>query len=151
MRLETHGLTNTILVVNGEHNAVALFPVKKEYQPLPTGPSEYFRVENAEDACPDWQKAADQKIVCEKVGHEVVDGRQAVKYRNKGASDAAAEAVWIDSALKYVVKWKGAGTGAELRNIKEGQQGADLFTVPSDYKVLKPQRAKHKGFSPKSQ
>jgi hypothetical protein len=150
MRLETNGLTSTILVVNGEHNAVALFPVKKEYQPLPTGPSEYFRVENAEDACPDWQKAADQKIVCEKVGHEVVDGRQAVKYRNKGASDAATDAVWIDSALKFVIKWEGAGTGAELRNIKEGQQGADLFTVPSDFKVLKPQKAKHKGFSPQS-
>jgi hypothetical protein len=150
MRLETHGLTDTILVVNGEHNAVALFPLKKEYQPLPSGPSEYFRVENAEDACSDWQKAADQKIVCEKVGQEVVDGRQAVKYRNKGASGAATDAVWIDSALKFVVKWEGAGTGAELRNIKEAQQAADLFAVPSDYKVLKPQRAKHKGFSPQS-
>jgi hypothetical protein len=151
MRLETRGLTGTILLVNGgEDTAVALFPLKKAFQPLASGPSEYFRVEDAENACPDWQKAADQKIVCEKVGHEVVDGRQTVKYRNKGASDAAAAAVWIDLVLKFVVKWEGAGTGAELRNVKEGQQAADLFVVPSDYKVLKPQKATQKGFSPPS-
>jgi hypothetical protein len=150
MRLETRGFTDTILLVNGgEHTAVALFPAKKAYQPLAGGPSEYFRVKNVDDACPDWQKAATQKIVCEKVGHEMVDGRQAVKYQNKEASDAAPAAVWIDSALKFVVKWQGAGTGAELHNIKEGQQAADLFTVPSDYKAVKPQKGTSKGFSPR--
>jgi hypothetical protein len=151
IRLETRGLTNTILLVNGgEHTTVALYPAQKAYQPLAAGPSEYFRVENAEDACPDWQKAADQKIVCEKVTHEVVDGRQTVKYQNKHASDASTAAVWIDLALKFVVKWEGASTGAELRNIKEEQQAADLFAVPSAYEVLKPQKAKSKGFSQRS-
>lgn len=152
MRLETRGLTGTVLLVNGgERTAFALFPGQKAYQPLASGPSEYFRVETAEDACPDWQKAADQKIACEKVGPELVNGRQAVKYQNKGASDAATVAVWIDVALKYVVKWEGARTGAELRNIKEAQQAANLFAVPSDYEVLKPQKAKSKGFAQRSQ
>jgi hypothetical protein len=151
MRLETRGLTGTILLVNGgEHTTVALFPAQKAYQPLAGGPSEYFRVEDAENACPNWQKATDQKIVCEKVGHEVVDGRQTVKYRNKGASDAATSAVWIDLALKYVVKWEGASTGAELRNINEAQQAADLFAVPSSYEGLKPQKGKTKGFAKRS-
>jgi hypothetical protein len=32
MRLETHGLTGTILLLNGgEHTAIALFPAKKEF------------------------------------------------------------------------------------------------------------------------
>ena len=151
LRLETRGLTNTILLVNGgQHTTVALFPAKKAYQPLGIGPSEYFRVENADDACADWKKAAGEKIVCEKVGHEVVDGRQAVKYQNKGASDVATAAVWIDVALKFVVKWEDASTGAELRNIKEAQQAADLFAVPSGYEVLKPQKATSKGFSQRS-
>lgn len=151
MRLETHGLTDTILLVNrGDHTAVALFPARKAYQPLATGPSEYFRVDNADDACPDWQKAADQKIVCEKVGHEVVGGRDAVKYQNKGASETATAAVWIDSSLKFVVKWEGAGAAAELRDIKEAQQAADLFDVPSGYETLKPQKGKSKGFSQQS-
>ena len=152
MRLETHGFTDNALVVNrGDHTAFALFPARKAYQALALGPSEYFRVENADDACPDWQKVATQKIVCEKVGREVVNGRPAVKYRNKGASESATAAVWIDSALKFVVKWEGADTGAELHNIKEAQQAADLFVVPSGYKVLTPQKGSSKGFSQRPQ
>jgi hypothetical protein len=151
MRLETRGFTNTVLLVNGgEQTAFALFPARKAYQPLATGPSEYFRVDNAEDACPDWQKVADQKIVCEKVGPELVDGRQTVKYRNKGASEAAAAAVWIDLALKFVVKWQDASTSAELRNIKEAPQAADLFAVPSAYRILTPQKGTSKGFAQRS-
>jgi hypothetical protein len=135
------------LVNRGEQTSVALFPARKAYQPLAAGPSQYFRVENAEDACPDWQKASDQKIVCEKVGQEVVDGRQTVKYHNKNSSSDATAAVWIDLTLKFVVKWEGADTGAELHNIQVAQQAADLFAVPSAYKLLKPQKGSSKGFS----
>src|SRR2546427_4586247 len=39
-----------------EHTAVALQPKKKAYQPLGSGPSEYFRAENTDDACPSWQR-----------------------------------------------------------------------------------------------
>lgn len=148
LRLETRGLTGTILLVNrAEQTAFALFPAKKEYQPLAGGPSEYFGVKDAENACAAWQKAADQKIVCEKVGHEVVDGRQTVKYQNKRGSDAATSAVWIDAGLKFVVKWESAKVGAELRNIKEEKQAAELFTVPSDYQGLKAQKGSTKGFA----
>jgi hypothetical protein len=147
MRLETHGVTGTILLVNAEeHSVIALFPRQKSFQQLPSGPSEYFWVEDAEKACPDWEKASDQKINCEKVGHETVDGRQVVKYENKGASNAAISAVWIDPSLKFVIKWEGTGAGAELHNIREAPQAADLFTVPSAFAVLKPQKPS-KGFS----
>ena len=150
MRLETRGLSDTILLVNRvEHTAIALFPARKSYQSLASGPSQYFRVQNVDYACPDWQKAADHKIVCEKLGPEVVDGRQTVKYQNKGASGAATATVWIDSALKFVVKWEEADTGAELRNIKEEQQATDLFAVPSSYKISTPQKASSKGFHQK--
>ena len=148
MRLETRGLSGAVLVVKGgEQAAYALFPAKKEYEPLAGGLPEYFRVTEVENACADWQRAAAQKIDCEKVGHEVVDGRQAVKYRNKRASDAAISAVWIDVRLKFVVKWEGTITGVELRNIQEAQQAADLFTLPSDYEVPKPRKGTNKGFS----
>ncbi len=151
IRLETHGLSDTILLVNGaKQTAIALFPTQKAYQYLTGGFSEYFRVEDAENACPDWRKAAEQKIVCEKVGHEAVDGRQTVKYRSKGTSDAAASAVWIDTALKFVVRWEGAGAGAELRNIKEAELAADLFTLPPGYEALKARKSKSKGFSKRS-
>ena len=148
IRLETNGLTGTILLADRrEHAAVALQPRKKAYQYLVSGPSEYFRVENAEDGCANWQSFAEQKIVCEKVGPEVVNGRETVKYQNKSAVDDATAAVWVDKALKFVIKWQAAKTGAELRNIKEEQQAAGLFAVPSDYTITTPQKATSKGFS----
>jgi hypothetical protein len=151
MRLETRGFTNTILLVDRvEHTAVALFPARKEYQYLNAGPSEYFRFQDADNACPDWQKAGEQKINCEKVGPEVVDGRQTVKYQNKGAAgNAAIAAVWVDPALHFVIKWEDADTGAELHDIKEGPQAADLFAVPSNYTILKPLKKAPKGPSPR--
>jgi hypothetical protein len=150
IRLETNGLTGTILLADlREHIAVALQPNKKAYEPLASAPSQYFRVESADDACAQWQSLVEQKIVCEKVGPEVVNGRQAVKYQSKGTSSAATTAVWVDKALKFVIKWQAAGSGTELRNIKEGQQAADLFTAPSDYKILAPRKATSKVFSKK--
>jgi hypothetical protein len=151
IRLETNGLTGAILLVNGEdHTAVALFPPQKGYQQLASAPSEYFRVADPENACRDWEKASDQKIVCEKVGSESIEGRSAVKYHNKRATEDTTAVVWIDLALKFVIRWEGANTGAELRNIKEAPQSADLFTVPSAYGVLRPQKP-GKGFSKRSQ
>ncbi|PYX75498.1 MAG: hypothetical protein DMG78_04110 [Acidobacteria bacterium] len=148
IRLETNGLTGTILLADrAEHTAVALQPQKRAVQLLASGPSQYFRVENADDACQSWQRFAEQKIVCEKIGPEEVNGRETVKYRNKSASDTAPAAVWVDKTLKFVIKWQGAGNGAELHNIKEEQQAADLFAVPNDYKTPNPQKATTKGFS----
>ncbi|HKV76924.1 MAG TPA: hypothetical protein VJP02_02215 [Candidatus Sulfotelmatobacter sp.] len=150
IRLETGGVTGTILLVDRtERTAVALQPGKKAYQPLASGPSEYFRVDNVDDACPNWRSVADQKIFCEKVGPELVNGRETVKYQNKGASESAPAVVWIDKALKFVIKWQAAGIGADLRNIKEEQQAAGLFALPSDYKMAAPQKAAFKGFAHK--
>jgi hypothetical protein len=147
MRLETRGFTGTILLVNGEeHTTVALFPAHKAYQPLASRPSQYFRVSDPDNACPDWQKMP-QKIACEKIGPETVGGRETVKYQNKNVSAEAPSAVWVDKNLKFVVKWESPDTGAELHNIKEVQQAADLFAVPSSYKLLQPQKGSAKGFS----
>jgi hypothetical protein len=150
IRLETNGLTGTILLADrGEHTVVALQPKKKAYRPLASGPSEYFRVDNADDACPSWQSFAEQKIACEKVGPEVINGRETVKYQNKNMVEGAVTAVWVDKALKFVIKWQATGVGAELRNIKEEQQSADLFVVPSDYKIPPPQKGSSRGFAHK--
>jgi hypothetical protein len=147
MRLETRGLTGTILLVDSDANAtVALFPAQKAYQPLSSAPSEYFRVDDPENACSDWQKASERKIACEKIGHETVDGHDTVKYKNKGATLAAPlAAVWIDPTLKFVVKWEDATTGAELRNItKQEKLSTALFEVPPGFGILKPKKKQPK-------
>lgn len=140
IRLETRGVTDTILLADaGDNTAFALFPAHKMYQPLANAPAQYFRVTDAENACPDWQKASSQKIVCEKVGHETVDGRDAVKYQNNSTgAEVATTAVWIDPALHFVIKWEGTDASAELRDIHEAAQPADLFAVPANYEMLKP-------------
>jgi hypothetical protein len=148
MRLETRGLTGTILLVNYEnHSTIALFPAQKAYQPLASAPSEYFHVQDAENACPDWQKASAWKMSCEKLGHEAVDGRQTVKYQNKGGSLAASiSAVWIDPNLNFVAKWEGKDAAAELRNInKEEKMSSTLFEIPQGYEPLKPKKKGPKG------
>jgi hypothetical protein len=151
MRLETRGVTGTILLVdNSENSVMALFPSQKAYQPLANPPAEYFRVKDAENACPDWKEATVQKLDCEKVGHEKVDGRDTVKYQNKAAAGDGPTAVWIDPALKFVAKWESPQTGAELRNITEAQQAADLFVVPRGYNPLQPKKASSKGFTKRS-
>jgi len=49
--------------------------------------------------------------------------------------------------VKFVVKWDGAGSSVELRNIQEGKQAAELFALPSDYDITKPRKGSNKGFS----
>ena len=148
MRLETRGMSETILLVNPEeHSTVALFPQKKEFQPLASAPSEYFHAQDAENACPDWQAVSERKIDCEKVSHEPVDGRDTVKYRNKAATPASPlSTVWIDPKLNFVIKWESAEAAAELRNIKEEEkQEASLFEIPQDYEQLRPKKKGPKG------
>lgn len=142
IRLETRGASATVLVVDsGDNTTYALFPEHKMYQPLANAPAEYFRVADAENACPDWQKASIEKIVCEKAGHETVNGRDAVKYINKTTlAEPAMTAVWIDSGLRFVIKWESKGAGAELQHIVEGPQAPALFVIPSTYELLRPMK-----------
>lgn len=147
LRLETGGAGSILLVDRSTQTASVLFPAKKEYEPLTGRLSEYFRVKDPENACPDWQDAAEEKIACEKAGHELVNGRETVKYRNRTGSDVVANAVWIDIGLKFVVKWQSINLTVELRNIEDEQPAAELFSVPSDYQTSKPKRAMNKGFS----
>lgn len=138
MRIESGGLTGLTMIVDAaNHTTVALFPSQKSYRQLGSRPSTYFRVTNAENACPDWQKAAGTEITCEKVGNDVVDGRKTVKYRSP-TPNKAADYLWVDPILNYVIKWHKDETEAELRNIEEGPQSADLFVIPQGYEPLRP-------------
>jgi len=142
MRLESQGFSGTTMLVDlANHTATLLLPGQKAYEELGAGPEQYFRVGDAEDACPDWQKAVPRKIACVKVGNETADGRKAVKYEDKGAASSASSTfVWVDPSLKFVIKWEDANGGAALHNIKEGPQAAELFNVPASYQVLQPRK-----------
>jgi hypothetical protein len=98
----------------------------------------YWRVEDVNDACPEWKKTAEQAGTyknwdsCTKMGSEILNGRSAVKYEgvsNKGDKTH----VWVDTKLRCVVKTDEGAGGFELRNIQEGSQPSSLFEVPAGY------------------
>jgi hypothetical protein len=140
MRFESKGMSTIVMLVDDvNHTTVALFPEQKSYRELGSRPSQYFRPTDAENACPDWQKAAGKQLTCLKVGDDTFDGRKTVKYKSSNP-DGSASYIWIDPKLDYVVKWQMGNTGAELHNIKEAPQSADLFVIPQGYEVLKPRK-----------
>jgi hypothetical protein len=97
------------------------------------GMFEFFRSGDVESACPDWLKQARNKGgTCHKVGNETVNGRSTVKYEGTNASGES-NAVWLDSNLRFPVKWQGKNDGGEMQNIKEGAQPASLFEIPAGF------------------
>jgi hypothetical protein len=98
----------------------------------------YWRVQDVNDACPEWKKTAEQAGSyknwgsCTKMGSDSLNGRSTVKYEgvsNKGEKSH----IWVDTKLRCVVKTDEAAGGFELRNIHEASQPASLFEVPAGY------------------
>jgi len=97
------------------------------------GMFEFFRSGDVENACSDWLKLARNKGgTCHKDGSETVNGRDTVKYEGTN-SNGDHSAVWLDSKLRFPVKWDGKNGGGEMQNIKEGSQPASLFEIPAGY------------------
>jgi hypothetical protein len=119
---------------------VVIMTKQHMYMEMPTkmmenrGMFEFFRSGDVENACSDWLKLArNNGGTCHKVGTETVNGRDTVKYEGTN-SDGDSSTVWLDSKLRFPVKWKGKNDGGEMQNIKEGSQPASLFDIPADYK-----------------
>ncbi|HYL13140.1 MAG TPA: hypothetical protein VEV41_08895, partial [Terriglobales bacterium] len=96
LRFEGGGVSSIVMLVDDvNHTTVALFPEQKTYRQLGSRPSQYFRPAAAENACPDWQKAAGKQLTCEKVGNDIFDGRNTIKYKSSNP-DGSADYIWID-------------------------------------------------------
>ena len=101
--------------------------------------TQYWHVQDVNDACPQWKKLAEQAGTyknwgnCTKIGSDTLNGRSTVKYEGvsgKGEKNY----IWVDTKLHCVIKMDGGtGGGIELTNIKEGSQPSSLFEVPAGY------------------
>jgi hypothetical protein len=92
-----------------------------------------FSTNDVEAACPDWSKNVNNKGgTCDKAGNDTVNGRSTVKYQTTNAKGDTGY-FWIDSELRFPVRWQGKNGTWELRNIQEGSQPASLFEVPPGY------------------
>jgi hypothetical protein len=93
----------------------------------------FFQSGDVENACTEWLKQAKNTGgTCHKVGSDTVNGRNTVKYEGTDSSGAKST-VWLDSKLRFPVKWEEKNGGGEMRNIQEGPQPASLFEVPAGF------------------
>lgn len=133
------GRTNSIMIVDlAAGTSIVLMPqqhlyVQESHPQIPGQGVTFFQSKNAEDACGEWQKMAHtEKEKCRKVGHEVANGRDTVKYEATSAKGEIDD-IWIDAELHFPVKWKISVGVGELRNIEVGPQAAELFQIPTGY------------------
>jgi hypothetical protein len=107
-----------------------------------------------DDPCPRLQAMAkvaglsdsDGQWRCEKAGNEEVAGRRSVKFTI--VSSSGRSIAWIDTGLRIPIRVETeSGATFELQNIQEGQQSADKFAIPENYKKFDPrtlfERLKH--------
>ena len=98
----------------------------------------FWRVDDVNDACPEWKKTAEAAGTyknwgsCTKIGSDTLDGRSTVKYEGVSSKGEKSH-IWVDTKLHCVVKTDEGAGGMELRNIQEGSQPASLFEIPAGY------------------
>jgi hypothetical protein len=141
VRMETEGQSkaNYVILNLAQRQSSMVLPDNKTYILSAPGqvPSSipFFNIENAENACPAWEKSVQRPSTCTKVGDDTVGGRSTVKYTGTAGNGDTGTA-WVDRKLRFPIKWEGEKGAAELQNIQEAPQPASLFTIPSDYEKM---------------
>jgi len=125
-----------------DESYLILMPKQHMYMEMPAkmmenrGMFHFFQTGDVENACAEWLKQDKNKGgTCHKVGGETVNGRSTVKYEGTNSSGEASS-VWLDSKLRFPVKWDGKNGGGEMQNIKEGTQPGWLFEIPAGFSKM---------------
>jgi len=126
---------NWVVLLPGKHMYIDGWPPMMQ-KPIIT---QYWHVQDVNDACPQWKKLAEQAGTtknwgsCTRIGSDTVGGRSTVKYEGVSSKGDKSN-IWVDAKLHCVIKMDGVtGGGIELTNIKEGAQPASLFAIPAGY------------------
>ena len=137
--MDKQGRPNSIMLVNlANRTSVVLMPQQHQYveNTVPQIPGQgvtFFQAKDAEDACGDYQHIAETKDTkCRKVGHDAVNGRDAVQYELSGEKTNTGF-LWVDTKILFPVKWTNSVGQGELQNIHEGPQPPELFEIPAGY------------------
>jgi hypothetical protein len=142
MRFDSLGTSDqggAVIVDFAGENYLVLMAKQHMYMEMPAttmenrGMFHFFRSGDVDNACTDWLKLEYNKGgTCHRVGSETVNGRSTVKYEGTN-SKGEAGTMWLDSKVRFPIKWEGKKGSGELRNIQEGPQPATLFQVPAGY------------------
>ena len=144
MRTETshEGQTRVSIMDNNQRVAWMLNPAKQEYVemrgPAPSQPGKESRPQMPDDPGSPCQ-AGREGFTCNKLGVENVHGRPTDKWEfittQQGQTMRAV--FWFDHKLRTPIRKEfPGGYISELRDIQEGAQPANLFTVPQGYKKI---------------
>lgn len=124
--------TQTSIVLMTQQHMYMEMPAQNQSQRLGYA---FFWADDVENACTSWQKSRQNQGTCHKVGSDSVSGRSAVKFETTNANGDLSH-FWIDSKLRFPIKWDTKNSSGELRNIQEGAQPASLFEVPAGYSKM---------------
>lgn len=131
--------TGAVIMDMSTESYVVLMPQQHMYMEMPASAMEnrgmfsFFKSGDVDNACGDWLKLATNKGgTCHKDRSETVNGRSTVKYEGTNAKGESST-VWLDSKVRFPIKWESKNGGGELQNIQEGSQPASLFQVPAGY------------------
>jgi outer membrane lipoprotein-sorting protein len=134
MEMNTQGHQAVVIADAAGKTGYMLMPEQHMYMDL-NGPMAarqnrpQWRAYDAGNPCADLPETS-----CQKVGTEVVDGRQCNKWQFTGKDKGSSRTVWIDQKSGIPVKAvMSNGATVEITNIKEGAQSASLFEIPEGY------------------
>jgi hypothetical protein len=99
-------------------------------------PFAFFRPTDPDNACEEWLKtAAKPGSTCHRIGPDVLDGRATTKYEGT-SREGDSGTVWVDTKLRFALKWQDKDGAVQLQNIKEGSQPDSLFEIPAGYQKM---------------
>jgi hypothetical protein len=134
---------SAIIYDDAQHKYIVVMAERHMYMDAPVTMvrplmQHFWRVDDVNDACPEWKKTAEETGTvknwgsCTKIGSDTVNGRSAVKYEGVSSKGEKSH-YWLDTKLRCVVKTDEGAGGFELRNIQEGSQESSLFEVPAGF------------------
>jgi hypothetical protein len=132
-----------VIFDDAQHKYIVIMAERHMYMDAPVAMvkpilTHFWRVDDVNDACPEWKKTAEEAGTnknwgsCTKVGSDTLNGRSTVKYEGVSSKGEKSH-VWVDTKLHCVVKTDEGAGGIELRNIQEGSQPSSLFAIPAGY------------------
>ncbi len=104
-----------------------------------------FVIVDPEDPCRPWQAMARQAGVdenwrCERIGEEIIEGRNTIIYRAVSASGRQFSG-WIDRERKFPLRIKAEdGTIITAEHVQDEPLPAELFQIPPGFRKFDPQQ-----------
>ena len=84
---------------------------------------------------PDHPCDRDPEVTCKKIGVEEVNGRTCDHWQTTDKKGNVVD-LWIDQKLHFPIKVTTPDASMVLSNLKEGEQDASLFQIPSDFSKM---------------